>query len=166
MKVFEYEGKKYLAFWGSVFSQWSMHGFEVYSNKFLTAEHYMMWSKAKLFNDEETAKMILIETDPKNVKYLGRKVKKFNQDIWDKNKFDIVVTGNFHKFKQNPEILEILKEYQDCIFVEGSPYDKIWGVGLHWQSEEIQNPKNWKGQNLLGKALNETVEKLKEINLI
>ena len=149
MRIFEYDGKKYLAFWGGLFSQWAPYSFDVYSNHFYSAEHYMMWAKAKLFNDEESARMILREPDPKKVKAMGRKVKKFDEDLWNKEKFEIVVTGNFHKFKQNPEIKKELFKYKDCIFVEGSPYDKIWGVGLHFKSKEIENPNNWKGENLL-----------------
>jgi len=166
MRVFINNEKKYLAFWGGVFSQWSLYGFEVYGKQFYSAEHYMMFMKAKLFEDEEMAEKILNSNNPKEAKSLGRKVKNFDQKIWDENKFEIVTTGNFHKFKQNPELLEILKKYQDCIFVEGSPYDRIWGVGIHWKSKKIENPKNWKGQNLLGKAINKTVEKLKEIELL
>ena len=166
MRVYTYNKTQYLAFWGSVFSQWSLHGFEVYGKQFQTAEHYMMYMKAKLFNDDNIADQILRCTDPREVKSLGRKVKGFDEKIWNENKFEIVTTGNFHKFKQNSELLNTLREYQNCIFVEGSPYDKIWGVGLHWQSKEIENPKNWKGQNLLGKAINKTIEKLKKIELL
>ena len=166
MRVFTNNEKKYLVFWGGVFSQWSLHGFEVYGKQFQTAEQYMMYMKAKLFNDEDIANQILRCTDPKEAKSLGRKVKNFDQKIWDENNVEIVTTGNFHKFKQNPELLEMLKKYQDCIFVEGSPYDRIWGVGIHWKSKDIENPKNWKGQNLLGKSINNAVVMLKDIKLI
>jgi len=166
MKTFKYNEKDYLAFWGGVFSQWSLHGFDVYGKNFMSAEHYMMYMKAKLFNDEEIANRILRCTDPKEAKSLGRQVKNFDQKIWDENKIEIVTNGNFHKFKQNPELLEMVKKYQKHIFVEGSPYDKIWGVGLHWQSKEIENPNNWKGQNLLGKCINNSIEMLKDLKII
>jgi len=45
--------------------------------------------------------------------------------------------------------------------VEGSPYDKIWGVGLHWASEEILDEANWEGLNWLGDALMEVRRMLK-----
>lgn len=46
----------------------------------------------------------------------------------------------------------------DRVIVEGSPYDPIWGVKLAWDSNEILDERNWKGSNLLGKALMEVRE--------
>ena len=39
------------------------------------------------------------------------------------------------------------------ILVEASPYDKIWGIGLSADQENIKNPLTWNGENLLGFAL-------------
>ena len=55
---------KYLYFWGHTpkqagtvgpecLSQWYPAPFEVDGVRFATAEHYMMWGKARLFGDEE-----------------------------------------------------------------------------------------------------------------
>ena len=40
-------------------------------------------------------------------------------------------------------------------FVEASPYDRIWGVGLAQDDPAIDDERNWKGRNLLGKAITE-----------
>jgi hypothetical protein len=40
-------------------------------------------------------------------------------------------------------------------FVEASPYDCIWGIGMGKSEEGINDPDNWKGLNLLGKVLDE-----------
>ena len=47
----------------------------------------------------------------------------------------------------------LLKFGKDHNFVEGSPYDKIWGIGIHFEDELANDSKNWKGENLLGQAL-------------
>lgn len=62
----------------------------------------------------------------------------------------------------DPELRQILLGTGDRIIVEASPYDRIWGVGLSENDDDLY-AGNWKGQNLLGKALMEVREKLKNI---
>lgn len=165
------ETLKYLFFWGhqqsdsitkSCFSQWYEAEFEVNGIKFMTAEHYMMAEKALLFGDTEIYQEIIASEKPKKVKQLGRKVKNFNQKIWEENRFDIVVRGNFYKFSQNPELSEFLKNTKDQILVEASPVDTIWGIGLAQDDENAKIPHHWKGLNLLGYALMETRDLLNQ----
>ena len=61
---------------------------------------------------------------------------------------------------KNPELKEILLATGDHIIVEASPYDRIWGVGLSEENDDLYKG-NWNGQNLLGKALMEVREKLR-----
>ena len=166
------ENLKYLLFWGhqksdritkSCFSQWYDSKFEVNGIKFLTAEHYMMAEKALLFGDKVIYQEIIKSEKAGKVKELGRKVKNFNQRVWEENRFEIVVRGNFHKFSQNPELSEFLKNTNDRILVEASPVDKIWGIGLAQHDENAEIPYFWKGLNLLGYALMETRDILNKI---
>jgi len=46
------------------------------------------------------------------------------------------------------------------VLVEASPYDKIWGIGMSVDNENIENPLTWKGLNLLGFALMEVRDEL------
>ena len=48
----------------------------------------------------------------------------------------------------------------DIILAEASPYDKIYGIGLKPNDPRVQDPTQWKGQNLLGKALMKVREEL------
>jgi ribA/ribD-fused uncharacterized protein len=149
--------EKYLVFWNSIFSQWYRHPenkplFEE-GNGFYSAEHYMMYHKAKLFGDTSTMKKTLTNILPGEVKILGRKIPNFNESIWDKHKEDIVTQGNVLKFGQNPELKEILMSH-NVEFVEGSPEDCIWGIGLYYEDKRCLDKNQWKGQNLLGKCLN------------
>jgi hypothetical protein len=50
--------------------------------------------------------------------------------------------------------MDVLQAYPGFEFVEASPVDKIWGVGLAEDDPLIYDKANWLGQNLLGKALN------------
>lgn len=153
-------------FWGSIFSQWNTENnngkyqFKENGKEFTSCEQYMMYNKAILFNDLEVAEKIMRIRNVKQIKQLGREVKNFDNEIWDKNKFDIVVNGNFLKFNQNPNFKKELYKYKDKEFVEASPVDKIWGIGLHYDDDLVLDRKNWKGQNLLGKAINKVKEML------
>ncbi len=70
------------------------------------------------------------------------------------------IDGNYLKFMQTPKLLPILLDNYGKTFVEASPNDKIWGIGMREDDPGVENPKNWKGQNLLGQALTETCDVL------
>jgi ribA/ribD-fused uncharacterized protein len=88
----------------SCFSQWYIRPFAIDGIEYLTAEHWMMAEKARLFQDEETRKLVLQSKTPREAKALGRKVQNFNPAMWDKHKFEIVRRGNFEKFSQHPDL--------------------------------------------------------------
>lgn len=145
----------HIYFWGSVFSQWHKCKFTDKSLglTFNSAEQYMMWYKAFTFNDLETAGKILKECDPKEQKALGRLVKGYDDAIWNFGKLNVVSNGNYLKFSQSESLKKELLDTGDKVLVEGSPYDRIWGVGLTFDDERIIDESNWRGENLLGKAL-------------
>lgn len=63
------------------------------------------------------------------------------------------------KFSQNSELLKLLLNTNDSILVETSQKDKIWGIEV--DHVDFLNPDKWPGENLLGKALMEVRDKLK-----
>ena len=87
----------------------------------------------------------------------------FDQKVWDKFKYAIVLNGNWCKFSQNRDLREFLLSTGDSVLVEASPYDGIWGIRLAVSSPEAQNPMKWRGQNLLGFALMEVRDELGRI---
>lgn len=166
------ERLKYLFFWGhqpdtngtltsSCFSQWWMADFEIEGVNYPTSEHWMMAEKARLFNDEKSLQLIMNSRTPKEAKDLGRAVKNFEQSLWEKKRYSIVVRGNLYKFSQNTSLKNFLVNTLDRILVEASPVDTIWGIGLAKNSRAIENPKEWRGLNLLGFALMEVRDQLK-----
>lgn len=107
-------------------SQWIIAPFQVQISPteiitFNCSEQYMMYRKAKLFGDDETAKQILQTTDPVQQKELGRKAKGFNAELWDSNKEKIVYEGNYYKFSQNHELREKLFRLGNVEFVSHLP---------------------------------------------
>ncbi len=161
----------YLFFWshrsnpdGSIgktcFSQWFEASFEIDSIRYQTAEHYMMASKARLFDDRVLLPEILAANHPRQTQTLGRKIQGFQAEIWNEHRFQIVVAGNLAKFQQNPQLKAYILSTQDRILVEASPDDRIWGIGLAADNPNIQNPHFWQGTNLLGFALMEVRSRL------
>ena len=149
--------EKFTFFWGGPFFQWHPCKFKAYVNAILTefncAEQYMMYRKAIMFNDMETAKAILASSNPKEQKSLGRLVKNFDQDAWHAEARNVVYLGNYNKFKQNSALLKTLLDTGDSTLVEASPVDKIWGIGLHADDPRAKNRKQWRGTNWLGEVL-------------
>lgn len=157
---------EYIYFWGHTnkfneavgkfcFSQWYESPFSVDNKTYKTAEHWMMAQKALLFEDKTCFDKILAADKPAIAKDLGRLVLGFDEHIWNKHRFEIVKTGNIHKFNQNPIMADYLLKTDKHILVEASPVDSIWGIGLAQDDNYIDNIYAWRGLNLLGFALME-----------
>ena len=157
------ENKKFSSpitfFWKGIFSQWHSSPFECKSidgitHKFDNAEQYMMYNKALTFpGNKKLARKILSSSDPAHIKSLGRQVQNFTESGWKKKRMDIVIDGNYAKFTQNDELKNALLNTGDNVLAEASPYDTIWGIGMSSTDPSAKNPQQWKGLNLLGKAL-------------
>ena len=144
-------------------SQWFNCKFVVDGQEYHTAEQYMMMQKARLFGDDEIFNAIFFANSPREYKALGRKIKNFDDKVWNEHKYDIVVSGNKAKFSQNIDLKNYLLSTGDAILVEASPYDRIWGIGIDKETAKAGSIDDWKGQNLLGCALMDVRDYLKEI---
>lgn len=131
-----------------------------------SSEQCFMAHKAHCFMDFKTLSDIMSTEDPKEAKKLGRKVKDYDDEIWSSLRKMIMKKVVFEKFSQNEELKSLLlsEEFRGKTFVEGSPFDKVWGVGMDWRNPDIDNEENWKGENLLGKVLTEIRDKFLEEN--
>ena len=125
--------------------------FEFNGKMFHFSEQCFMWQKAMLFNDFEIAEQILNETDVRKIKALGRKVKGFNNNLWDKHKEDFMFNACYAKFSQNDKLKDFLLGTGNSEIVEASPVDNIWGI-VFSSDKAMENVDKW-GQNLLGKTL-------------
>ncbi|MDX8341741.1 NADAR family protein [Draconibacterium sp. IB214405] len=146
----------------SCMSQWFRCAFNYQGFPFHSTEQWMMHQKAIAFNDHRSCCGIMQTETPKAAKEIGRKVKNFNEEIWKRYRYGIVVFGNILKFSQNRELGEFLLSTGNKVLVEASPVDFIWGVGLTEDDPAITNPDNWRGDNLLGFALMEVRDFIRE----
>jgi ribA/ribD-fused uncharacterized protein len=163
---------KYLFFWGhtpkqkgvvdkSCFSQWFPVAFTVAGDTYATAEHWMMAEKARLFGNDDVRQRIIAARHPDEAKKLGRQVTGFDPAVWDAQKYELVVTGNYHKFSQHPALRDYLLTTGERVLVEASPVDAIWGIGLAGSHPDATQPARWLGENLLGFALMEVRDQLR-----
>lgn len=154
----------YLFFWGhnegfgkqigkGCLSQWYEATFEVDGVRYQSTEQFMMAAKARLFGDAAILARILAEPDAAGTRMLGRRVKPFDESVWQMHRSALVTAGNFAKFSQNPRLGAYLLGTGDAILAEASPMEWIWGIGLTEEDPRARQPERWKGLNLLGFAL-------------
>jgi ribA/ribD-fused uncharacterized protein len=165
---------KFIHFWGhqptkdgsigtTCLSQWWIQPFKINNIIYPTAEHWMMAEKARLFKDKDVENEILKAQSPAEAKSLGRKVRNFDEKIWNAHRFEIVCKGNFHKFSQHENLKIFLMNTGERIIVEASPIDAIWGNGHAKDHPYTFNAEKWRGLNLLGFALMNARDKLKQL---
>ncbi|MER6117647.1 NADAR family protein [Streptomyces sp. NPDC001743] len=164
---------KYLLFWGhrprpdgrigaSCLSQWWPSPFTADGVTYASAEHWMMAGKARLFGDAEAEEQAVAAKSPAAAKKVGRLVRGFDDTVWERERYGLVVVGSVHKFAQNPELGGFLLGTGDRVLVEASPVDRIWGIGLAADDPRAQDPAAWRGLNLLGFALMEARAALRD----
>jgi len=141
-------------------SQWWPAEFTVDGVAYLTAEHWMMAGKARLFGDEDGLATVLATRSPAAAKAAGRKVRDFDERAWVDARYEIVVAGNLAKFGQHEDLREFLIGTGDAVLVEASPFDKVWGIGMGPNNPDVTSPLKWRGLNLLGFALMDVRDRL------
>lgn len=129
------------------------HG-EFERHEFNCSEQLIMALKAELFEDWETLNKILLEKSAKMQQELGRQVKGFNSEVWDKEKYNVYSRALYEKFTQNKELLDSLLNIPPCVIIcEAAPWDKVWGNGLALDDPRATDVTKWQGENLLGQVL-------------
>lgn len=154
--------KSHIYFWTdkTPFSNFFYNPFNYKGYNLKFSEQGFMLEKALLFANKsnnfnkEAIEKILKASSPNQAKYAGREVKGYIDSEWDKVRYSKMVEVLKEKFN-NSLLKETLLSTEERTLVEASPYDKIWGVGLSEKDPLIFNESNWKGKNLLGKALME-----------
>ena len=97
-------------------------------------------------------------------KKFGRSVLGYDDKKWSDVRYDYMLQVNKARFKQDAMLKNKLLDpkFDGLIFVEASPYDRVWGVGLDQDDPLIDDEKNWLGTNLLGQVITQVREELKK----
>lgn len=152
--------EKFTLFWHGPFSQWYLRDFTVNGTKYNCVEQYMMAEKAKLFKDHAVETQIMLADEPKEQKALGRQVKNFDAETWNTFAKSVVFQGNYAKFSQHPDLLELILATDGTTLVESSPRDRIWGIGLGPNNPDANDRSKWRGKNWLGEVLTDVRKRL------
>jgi ribA/ribD-fused uncharacterized protein len=119
------------------FSQWHPARFELTGHVFGCAAQYMMYRKAILFGDAETAARILEAGSPRQQKAIGSQVQRFDERIWKANRERIVGDGSRATLQNRA-----LRDTAGTELVEASPFDRIWGIGLAASDPRAEDPSS------------------------
>jgi len=153
----------YALFWGQWPSNWMISPMVIDGVTYNCVEQYMMAEKARLFKDTETLAKILETQHPADQKILGREVRGYDDAKWAAVRYGVVLRASIEKYRQNYELKRLLFATGDAIFVEASPKDQIWGIGMARSHPDATNPAKWRGENLLGKAITEARKILRDL---
>ena len=130
-------------------------------HEFGSSEALFMYLKAKGLGDDKVANEILALdgnttlTDKElfaKAQKLGRKCK-FDEEIFLANRERWMYIAISAKYEVDEEFRSVLmsEKYKGLTFVEASPSDKNWGIGL--SATKACAGEKWNGLNLLGKLL-------------
>jgi ribA/ribD-fused uncharacterized protein len=142
-----------ILFWDSIYSNFYECPIIFNGIHFKSSEQLFMYLKAKFFHDEDIANQILDAKLPNIAKGLGRKVKNFNEGRWIEVREEAMFIALKEKFTQNENLKQTILNTGFKIIVEASPYDTIWGIGIHFDDDDCLDQDKWKGFNLLGECL-------------
>lgn len=114
-----------------------------------------MCIKAAIAGDVHTFEKMLKTPVAWKAKELQRGIKwpdgghRFYKKHLDEIAFQIVL----QKFESFPKLKERLLSTGADILAEATENDTLWGIGINTWDDRVQDPKQWKGRNVLGMAL-------------
>lgn len=129
------------------FSNFSSHGFELKDTHWATSEHYF---QAMKFYDFVTQEKIRNATSPREAAKIGRDRNNPLRADWESIKDDVMREAVLAKFKNHPDIQEILLSTGDEEIIEATTNDYYWGCGT-----------DGTGKNMLGIILMEIRDKIR-----
>ncbi len=155
----------YLAEKNSDFCQFSLwhKGKPVFINGrcYQTAIQYIMSEKALLFNDFNSYKKIMNESDPAICQKLGDSVENYDDAVWKNSYREILFNANIGKFLSDKTFANALLSTGDSVLLNANPNDDIYGTGI--EKEELTDdhgelkipPQNWHKEESDFQAKNE-----------
>ena len=131
---------------------------------FTSTEQAFMFEKAMYFKDYETAKSIVHCDNPDQCRKFGRMVKGYDDKKWDKIRYEVFYKYNLMKYTQDEKLQKMLLDpkFDGKVFVEASPIDRIWGIGIREDVDNIEDLEYKWGRNLLGKIITNIRNRIKQ----
>jgi ribA/ribD-fused uncharacterized protein len=123
--------------------------------KYKSAEHAYQGIKAKTFGDNEAFEKIQKAKSAQSAKAAGKKVKEYKEETWKEKKDEAMKTILRAKFTQNLDLRKKLLDSGDKVIANADSRDKYWGIGTSTNTTMAKDPAKWKGENKLGKMLEE-----------
>ena len=118
-------------------------------HRFSCSEQAFQFLRAKSLNRHLLATKIYLTRDPRDMKQKGAEAG--TSDEWETKQLDLMYICIKRKFKQNPELRELLLKTKDLELVEATP-DRFWGCGATLSSNALRR-HDWPGANKHGKIL-------------
>ena len=143
-------------------SNWYTSPFDLDGMHFSSVEQYIMYRKCMIFGDETSAKAVLATEDTAAQQAIGRKAAGYIGSVWAGMRQMVVLRGLMAKFSQNEDLKQKLLDTGDAYLVECAGSDKIWACGIRLNDDKRFDASNWTGDNILGFALMEVREMLRE----
>lgn len=119
-----------------------------------STEQYIQYSKALLFNDQESADNILKEHDSFKQMKMGKKIRNFKKDTWKQRVHNVLWNANKAKFDQSLSAREVLLGTGTKTLGEAT-VDPYFGIGLRLTSKTVSDESKWTGDNIMGRVLTE-----------
>jgi len=140
---------------------WTPTPFETSAGLFGSAEQHFMHAKAMLFGDHAVADRILRTALPGQARELGRRVRGFQEDVWQVESAHLMEAANRAKFRGRPDLSAYLLSTWPAVLVQASALDTTWGSGLDLDDPFLPRPQQWPGRNLVGFSLMKVREELR-----
>lgn len=120
---------------------------------FSCSEQAFQFQKAILFGDQSSADRILKETYPASMRYFGKHVKGYRDDVWKRERDNVMMRVLRAKFGVN-ELSELLVNTGVKTLAEANSRDSYWAIGLPIIHGGVLNRNLWATNgNTLGKLL-------------
>jgi ribA/ribD-fused uncharacterized protein len=87
------------------------------------------------------------------MKQLGNSIKLSTAQIKKFKALEVTEKGVWEKFRQNPNLRDVLKGTDDLTLVECNIHDSYWAIGRSLHGDLADNKTKWKGTNHLDNIL-------------
>ncbi len=130
-------------------TNFSRDGFSLDDKYWPTSEHYYQAQKF-IGPNSHIADLVRGAKSPMKAYQIAQQHKDEVRPDWDDIKYDVMLTANLAKYRQNPDARNLLLSTGNRKLIESSPVDSVWG---HGEDEQ--------GLNWLGKILMDVRERMK-----